>query len=38
MLNPELNINKAFKEQVENNMEKSFNGTTMNPIKKVLSK
>ena len=38
MLNPELNINRQFREQVENNLEKSFSGTTMVPNKKVLKK
>ena len=38
MLNNELDINKAFKEQVKNNLAKSFSGTTMMPIKKVLKK
>ena len=38
MLNPELNINKVFKEQVEINIEKSFSGATMIPVRKVLLK
>ena len=29
MLNPEFNINKAFKEQVAINLTKSFSGATM---------
>ena len=38
MLNPGLNIYRQFKEQVENNLEKPFSGTTMITIKKVLKK
>ena len=38
MLNPELNINKAFKEKVEINMANSFSGTTMTPVRKVSKK
>ena len=38
MLNPKLNINKAFKEEVESNLEKSFRGTTMTPVRKLLKK
>ena len=38
MLNPELNINKAFKEKVESNLAKSFSGTTMTLVRKVLKK
>ena len=38
MLNPELNINKEFKEKVENNLERTFSSTTMTPIKRVLRK
>ena len=36
MLNPELNINRAFKKQVGINLEKSFSGATMMPISGVL--
>ena len=32
MLNYELNTNKAFKEQIESNMENTFSSTTMTPI------
>ena len=38
MLNPVLNIKKAFKEKSEINMEKYFSGTTMTPVRKVLKK
>ena len=38
MLKPELKINKAFKEQVESNLEKTFSSTTMRHIIKVLRK
>ena len=38
MLNPELKINEEFKEQVEINVEKSFSGTTMMPVRKLLQK
>ena len=38
MLNPELNMNKASKEQVKINLENSFSGTTMTPVRKVLKK
>ena len=37
MLNPELNSNKAFKEN-EINMENYFRGATMMPVRKVLQK
>ena len=29
MLNPEFNMNKEFKEELEDNPEKYFSGTTM---------
>ena len=38
MLNTELKINKAFKEQVESNLTKTFGSTTMEPIRIVLRK
>ena len=38
MLNPGLNINKAFKEQVEINMANSFSGATMMPVRKKIEK
>ena len=38
MSNTELNINKAFKEQVETNLVKSFSGATMMPFIKVVEK
>ena len=38
MLNPELNINKAFKEQVDINLEKYFSGATIMPLKKFYKK
>ena len=38
MLNPELNINKVFKEQVETNTESYFSGATMMPVRKVSKK
>ena len=37
-LNPELNINRVLKEQVEINLEKSFSGATIMPVRKVLHK
>ena len=36
--NPVLNVNKAFKEQVEINPEKFFSGTTMMYVRKVLKR
>ena len=36
MLNTELNINRAFKEQVGINIENFFSGATMMPVRKVL--
>ena len=36
MLNTRFNINKAFREQVENNMALTFSSTTIMPIKRVL--
>ena len=38
MLNPELNINREFKEQVVINMTTSFSGATMLPVIKVVKK
>ena len=38
MLNPELKSNKAFKEQVDTNTEKSFSGAAIMPFRNVLQK
>ena len=38
MVNPELNINKAFKEQVESNMTNSFSGKTIMTARKGFKK
>ena len=38
MLDPGLNINKAFREQVESNIDFTFRSKTMIPIRKVLRK
>ena len=38
VLNFELNINKAFKEQVESNLSNTFSYATIKPIIKVLIK
>ena len=38
MLNPESNINKAFKEKDDINLEKSFKSTTIMPVRKVFQK
>ena len=38
MLNPGLNINKAFREQAESNMDLTFSYKTMTPIRKVFRK
>ena len=38
MLNPELYINKAFKEKVKIYLADSFNIVTMTPVVKVLKK
>ena len=38
MLNPELYINKAFKEKVKMYLADSFNIVTMTPVVKVLKK
>ena len=38
MLNPEFNSTKAFKEKVEINLENSFSGATMMPVRKMFQK
>ena len=38
MLNPVLNINKAFRKKVQINLALTFDSKTMIPIKKVLRK
>ena len=38
MLNPELNVNKAFKEQCESNLENSFSDETIMPINKKIKR
>ena len=38
MLNPELSINKAFKEKAEINMANYFGGEPIMPVRKVLKR